>query len=349
MALGLADLLFLVVLGCLAAVIVGMGPVQGGMKSFMVLGRWAHVTDSLGDKANQLPVRRALMVLAALFAIGGYVAIFLARQSVTNGQTGGDFRILVLVLIGLARFGKTPAIGRARKRLRMAIGVLRGQGKDGRLTQEELSLLVLGLHLAVIDNSAKLQELVAKKVQILVSNRHTDPDFKEGLTREKFPRMAVHGAAELVFPSVHEESSGSEPAISCTDGNTSSAAPCTEKRRTRVWSPEEIRAVQEHMKNTQAGAFDETKGLDRTERVPATPKLLESAAVTATFRRVEASMALKEPVRTVRKRSPVSFRMPKASCPPVLLAPEITREDHPPFPRLLTTHRKTRASSSCVS
>ena len=33
MALGLADgLLFLVVLGCPAAAIVGMGPVQGGMK-----------------------------------------------------------------------------------------------------------------------------------------------------------------------------------------------------------------------------------------------------------------------------------------------------------------------------
>ncbi|CAJ1384708.1 unnamed protein product, partial [Effrenium voratum] len=98
MALGLADgLLFLVVLGCLAAVIVGMlGPVQGGMKldtaftwhpilmSFMVLGRWAYVTDSLGDKAKQRPVHRALMVLAALFAIGGYVAIFLAHRKIPS-------------------------------------------------------------------------------------------------------------------------------------------------------------------------------------------------------------------------------------------------------------------------
>ncbi|CAK9025584.1 unnamed protein product [Durusdinium trenchii] len=46
---------------------------------FMVLGRWAYVTDSIGDKAQQRPVHRALMVLALLFAIGGYVAIFMAH------------------------------------------------------------------------------------------------------------------------------------------------------------------------------------------------------------------------------------------------------------------------------
>ncbi|CAJ1384710.1 unnamed protein product, partial [Effrenium voratum] len=104
MALGLADgLFFLVALGCPAAVIVGMlGPVQGGgmkldtaftwhpilmsiaFSCFMVLGRWAYVTDSLGDKAKQRPVHRALMVLAALFAIGGYVAIFLAHRKIPS-------------------------------------------------------------------------------------------------------------------------------------------------------------------------------------------------------------------------------------------------------------------------
>ncbi|CAJ1340262.1 unnamed protein product, partial [Effrenium voratum] len=290
------------------------------------------------------------------------------------GQPGADFRIFLLVLIGLARFGKTLAIMKiagedepqrqARKRLTMAIRVLCDRD-DRDLTQEELSLLILSLHLAAIDNSAKLQELVAKKVQILVSNRQ-DPEFAEGLTTQKFPRMAVHGAAELVFPSVHEIAALSLSFPDCfrselgqellvrvprkaqfvkelpgsaaflaqempDESDTGDTFPYLskqelreragsdffdprkmshsfeaqvkralavrkireEKRRTRVWSPEEIRAVQEHMKNTQAGAFDETKGLDRTERVPATPKQLESAAVTATFRRVEASMALK--------------------------------------------------------
>ena len=318
------------------------------------------------------------------------------------GQPGADFRIFLLVLIGLARFGKTPAIMKiagedepqrqARKRLTMAIRVLCDRD-DRDLTQEELSLLILSLHLAAIDNSAKLQELVAKKVQILVSNR-PDPEFAEGLTTQKFPRVAVHGAAELVFPSVHEiaalslsfpdcfrselgqellvrvprkaqfvkelpgsaaflaqempeesdtgdtfpylskqelrEHAGSDffdpqKMIHCLEAQVKRALAVRkireEKRRARVWSPEEIRAVQEHMKNTQAssraeriplpetggsccrvliltnpqaGAFDETKGLDRTEPVPETPKLLESAAVTATFRRVEASMTLKE-------------------------------------------------------
>ena len=202
----------------------------------------------------------------------------------TNGQTGGDFRILVLVLIGLARFGKTPAIGRGR-----AAKAGAEAPQDGhRGTQEELSLLVLGLHLAAIDNSAKLQELVAKKVQILVSNRHTDPDFKEGLTREKFPRMAVHGAAELVFPSVHEIAALSlsfpdlgKLRLRASDlmhrwehqlrGPVHSHARellcceallelwicelLQEKRRTRVWS-----AVQEHTKNAQASS--------RAERIP---------------------------------------------------------------------------------
>ena len=46
---------------------------------FMVMGRWAYVTDSLGDKLKQRPVHRAFMVLGALFAIGGYVAIFVAH------------------------------------------------------------------------------------------------------------------------------------------------------------------------------------------------------------------------------------------------------------------------------
>eukprot|EP00438_Fugacium_kawagutii_P014156 Skav213269 [mRNA] locus=scaffold2944:60839:61501:+ [translate_table: standard] len=46
---------------------------------FMVLGRWAYVTDSLGDKPKQRPVHRALMILGALCAVGGYVAIFVAH------------------------------------------------------------------------------------------------------------------------------------------------------------------------------------------------------------------------------------------------------------------------------
>ncbi|CAJ1384707.1 unnamed protein product [Effrenium voratum] len=334
------------------------------------------------------------------------------------GQPGADFRIFLLVLIGLARFGKTPAIMKiagedepqrqARKRLTMAIRVLCDRD-DRDLTQEELSLLILSLHLAAIDNSAKLQELVAKKVQILVSNRQ-DPEFAEGLTTQKFPRMAVHGAAELVFPSVHEiaalnlsfpdcfrselgqellvrvprkaqfvkELPGSAAFLAQEmpeESDTGDTFPYLskqelrehagsdffdprkmihsfeaqvkralavrkireEKRRTRVWSPEEIRAVQEHMKNTQAGAFDETKGLDRTEPVPETPKLLESAAVTATFRRVEASMALK-----ATDHAPADSELPEPKASPAP-APEI-RED-PPFPGLLTTHRKTKPAS----
>ena len=46
---------------------------------FMVLGRWAYVTDSLGDKVKQRPVHRAFMALGALFAMGGYAAIFVAH------------------------------------------------------------------------------------------------------------------------------------------------------------------------------------------------------------------------------------------------------------------------------
>ena len=46
---------------------------------FMVLGRWAYVTDSLGDKVKQRPVHRAFMALGALFALGGYAAIFVAH------------------------------------------------------------------------------------------------------------------------------------------------------------------------------------------------------------------------------------------------------------------------------
>ena len=57
----------------------------------MVLGRWAYVTDSLGDKAKQRPVHRGLMILAALFAIGGYVAIFLAHLKV-HKFFGYDFK-----------------------------------------------------------------------------------------------------------------------------------------------------------------------------------------------------------------------------------------------------------------
>lgn len=57
----------------------------------MVLGRWAYVTDSLGDKVKQRPVHRGLMILAALFAIGGYVAIFLAHLKVHKFY-GYDFK-----------------------------------------------------------------------------------------------------------------------------------------------------------------------------------------------------------------------------------------------------------------
>ena len=57
----------------------------------MVLGRWAYVTDSLGDKTKQRPIHRGLMILAALFAIGGYVAIFLAHLKVQK-FFGYDFK-----------------------------------------------------------------------------------------------------------------------------------------------------------------------------------------------------------------------------------------------------------------
>ena len=45
----------------------------------MVLGRWAYVTESIGEKPKQRPVHRAFMILASLLAIGGYIAVFLAH------------------------------------------------------------------------------------------------------------------------------------------------------------------------------------------------------------------------------------------------------------------------------
>lgn len=45
----------------------------------MVLGRWVYVTDSLGDKQQQRPAHRGVMMLSTLVAIGGYIAIFMAH------------------------------------------------------------------------------------------------------------------------------------------------------------------------------------------------------------------------------------------------------------------------------
>eukprot|EP00439_Symbiodinium_sp_Y106_P055727 s1156_g7.t1 len=45
----------------------------------MVLGRWAYVTESLGDKQEQRSAHRGVMMLSTLVAIGGYTAIFMAH------------------------------------------------------------------------------------------------------------------------------------------------------------------------------------------------------------------------------------------------------------------------------
>ncbi|CAE7736216.1 unnamed protein product, partial [Symbiodinium pilosum] len=45
----------------------------------MVLGRWAYVTDLIEDKSTRRIVHGSLMSLAALVALGGYVAMFKAH------------------------------------------------------------------------------------------------------------------------------------------------------------------------------------------------------------------------------------------------------------------------------
>ena len=105
MALAVDALFFIVAVATPVAVSIGMvGKVKDLSQSFtwhpilmslafscfMVLGRWAYVTDSTGEKAKQRPIHRALMVLSALFAIGGYLAIFMAHVKV-HSFFGYDF------------------------------------------------------------------------------------------------------------------------------------------------------------------------------------------------------------------------------------------------------------------
>ena len=45
----------------------------------MVLGRWAYVTESLGDKQEQRSAHRGLMMLSSTVGILAYVAIFMAH------------------------------------------------------------------------------------------------------------------------------------------------------------------------------------------------------------------------------------------------------------------------------
>ena len=45
-----------------------------GFPCLMMLGRWAYVSDEIGDKETQRSVHRGLMMLATLIAIAGYVA-----------------------------------------------------------------------------------------------------------------------------------------------------------------------------------------------------------------------------------------------------------------------------------
>lgn len=132
-----------------------------------------------------------------------------------------DFRIFVLVLIGLAKFDKGPKIPKmfgehdtqkqARKRLTVAIKVLcddvagaQDIHDDRMLTQDELFCLVLAMHLLFIENSHKLHELVRQKVKIMLDNAAADDEYANSLTKTTFPRLATHGVAHLVFPTVHE-------------------------------------------------------------------------------------------------------------------------------------------------
>ncbi|CAJ1395854.1 unnamed protein product [Effrenium voratum] len=50
-----------------------------GFPCLMMMGRWAYVTDSLGDKEQQRSVHGTIMALATLAAVAGYVCIFLAH------------------------------------------------------------------------------------------------------------------------------------------------------------------------------------------------------------------------------------------------------------------------------
>ncbi|CAJ1423965.1 unnamed protein product, partial [Effrenium voratum] len=111
-----------------------------------------------------------------------------------------------------------------------------------------------------------------------------------------------------------------------------------EKSRARVWSQEEIAAFKAHMEQTQAAPFDDTKDLDKTERVPATPTLLESAANTATFRRVEESLVGEKEQAQQAQASELPARppAPKLQAPPPPQAEEQPSElpDCPPAPKL---------------
>lgn len=93
------DVGFLVAaLAACVAVIFGMvGPVKGGgmalsstfawhpilmsvaFPCLMMLGRWAYVSDEIGDKETQRSVHRGLMMLATFIGIAGYVMIFMAH------------------------------------------------------------------------------------------------------------------------------------------------------------------------------------------------------------------------------------------------------------------------------
>ena len=93
------DAAFLVgaIAACVAVTVGMIGPVTGGGKSLssaftwhpilmsvafpclMMLGRWAYVSDEMGDKERQRSLHRIFMMLAAVVALGGYVAIFLAH------------------------------------------------------------------------------------------------------------------------------------------------------------------------------------------------------------------------------------------------------------------------------
>ncbi|CAK9042799.1 unnamed protein product [Durusdinium trenchii] len=82
---------------CVAVTVGMVGPVTGGGKSLssaftwhpilmsvafpclMMLGRWAYVSDEIGDKEQQRSLHRIFMMLASLIAVGGYVAIFMAH------------------------------------------------------------------------------------------------------------------------------------------------------------------------------------------------------------------------------------------------------------------------------
>jgi len=155
-------------------------------------------------------------------------------------KAGVDYRLFLVVLIGLAELkvgkedkmiGERDQQEQARKRLIVAIKILcphdeetegpeaveaaKGKKKKGKkrqelpgrpLEQDELFILILGMHLIFIENSFKLHEIVKKKVDILLENAQEDTEFANNLTTTKFPRLATHGAAttNLVFPTVHE-------------------------------------------------------------------------------------------------------------------------------------------------